>query len=432
MARFVSFIHAAQDIADFRCDFPEHEFFHVSQNAIPGLGAVIRLGFVEQTIAELKEQHATRPFAGIVFGSSPELYVKNADQAARALGLRRFLSDPELVRDKYAMRLALAGNVACPQTRVVSEAMVAANLPDFKFPCVLKPRHGFGSMCVFKARNREELAAAQKGMQAAMAFVARRHPLAIPTNDMLLEDFVGGTEHNIELFLDGGRPLLEIVSDKLPMQPPFFVKTGHVMPSRLPIEAVEKVKAAARGAADAVGIEWGWAHAEVKLEHGVAHVIEIAARPGGGYTREMVRIAYNIDMRRTLIDGHIGIYPDPLPAPINTIFGRNVVCRGIELVLSISGLGAAKKTKEFQVVTNNFHGVPKIFIGPPLSFNNTIMSFFVFSPCSAKAESFFEKFDAQIGAIKLRLPSPGLAALSVLFRPLLGLSRRRLKRGGLV
>jgi hypothetical protein len=297
---------------------------------------------------------------------------------------------------------------------------------------VLKPRHGFGSICVFKARNRAELAAAQKGMQAAMAFVARRHPLAIPTNDMLLEDFVGGTEHNIELFLDGGRALLEIVSDKLPMQPPFFVKSGHVMPSRLPIEALEKVKAAARGAADAVGIDWGWAHVEVKLEHGVAHVIEIAARPGGGNTREMVRIAYNIDMRRTLIDGHLGVFPDPLPAPINTIFGRNVVCRGIELVFSISGLGAAKKTQGFQVVRNKFHGVPKIFIGPPLSFNNTIMSFFVFNPCSAKAESFFKKFDAQIGAIKLRLPSPGLAALSVLFRTLLALSRRRPRRDGLV
>ena len=141
----------------------------------------------------------------------------------------------------------------------------------------------------------------------------------------------------------------------------------------------------------------------------------------------MIKIAYDIDMRRTLIDGYLGKVPTPLPAPINTVFGRNVVCCGIELVFSISGLGAAKKTKGFQVVRNKFLGIPKIFIGPPLSFNNTIMSFFVFNPSAAQAESLFEKFDSQIGAIKLRLPSPSLAALSVLFRTLLVLSRKRLR-----
>jgi len=415
MARFVSFIHAAQDIADFRCDFPEHEFFHVSQNAVPGLGAVIRLGFVEQTIAELKEQHATRPFAGIVFGSTPELYVKNADQAARALGLRRFLSDPELVRDKYAMRLALAGKVACPQTRVVSEAMVAANLPDLKFPCVLKPRHGFGSMCVFKARNRAELAAAQKGMQAAMAFVARRHPLAIPTNDMLLEDFVGGTEHNIELFLDGGRPLLEIVSDKLPMQPPFFVKTGHVMPSRLPAGDLERIKVAARAAAAAVGIEWGWAHVEIKFEEGVAYVIEIAARPGGGYTREIVRLAYNLDMRRILIEAHLGFLPaQPLRAE-NVVFGRNIVSEGIEWVFSMPGLAAARKSGGFMEVRNRFRGVPRIFLGPPLSFDSTIMSFFAFDPSPERAAETFKRLDTQIRVRRLRFQMKSPAPLAILF-----------------
>ena len=427
MARFVSFIHAEEDIADFRRDFPEHEFFYLSQQAIRGINAIVAGNTFAETMEALTREHSLRPFTGIVFGSEPELYVKAADRVAKGLGLRRFLSDAELVRDKYAMRMALSKKVACPQTRVVGEAEVAANFTDLEFPCVLKPRHGFGSICVFKARNRAELAAAQKGMQAAMAFVAQRHPLAIPTNDMLLENFVGGTEHNIELFLDRGQPLLEIVSDKLEMAPPYFVKCGHVMPSRLPVEAVEKVKAAARHAASAVGIEWGWAHVEVKMEHGVAQVIEIAARPGGGYTREMIKIAYDIDMRRTLIDGCLGKTPAPLPAPINTVFGRNVVCRGIELVFSISGLGDAKKTKGFQVVRNKFHGIPKIFIGPPLSFNNTIMSFFVFNPSVAQAERLFEKFDAQIGPIKLRLSSPGLAALTVLFRTLLVLSRKRLR-----
>jgi biotin carboxylase len=415
MAKFLSFIHASQDIEDFRSDFPEHEFVHVSQNAIAGVRAVVHQGNLEEAMELLKQDHAASPFAGIVFGSGLELYVKIADQAAKALGLRRFVSNPEAVRDKYAMRMAFAGKVACPETELICAGDDASLWPDLKFPCVLKPRHGFGSICVFKARNRSELASAQKGMQAAMAFVARRHPLAVPSNDMLVESFVGGTEHNIELFLDGGRALLEIVSDKLSMQPPYFVKSGHVMPSRLPADDLECIKVAARAAAAAVGIEWGWAHVEIKFEEGVAYVIEIAARPGGGYTHEIVRLAYNLDMRRILIEAHLGSLPAQPLCSENVVFGRNIVSEGIEWVFSMPGLAAARKSGGFMEVRNRFRGVPRIFAGPPLSFDSTIMSFFAFDPSPERAAETFKRLDAQIRVRRLRFQMKSPAPLAILF-----------------
>ena len=415
MARFLSFIHAAQDIEDFRSDFPEHEFVHVSQNAIPGVRAVVHQGNLEETMEMLKQDHAASPFTGIVFGSGVELYVKIADQAARALGLRRFVSNPEAVRDKYAMRMAFAGKVACPKSRLICAGDDASLWPDLKFPCVLKPRHGFGSICVFKARNRSELAAAQKGMQAAMAFVARRHPLAVPTNDMLLESFMGGTEHTVELFISNGCAVLELVSDKLPMEAPYFTESGDIMQSRLPSGDLERTKVAARAAAAAVGIEWGWAHVEIKFEEGVAYVIEIAARPGGGYTREIVRLAYNLDMRRILIEAHLGFLPaQPLCAE-NVVFGRNIVSEGIEWVFSMPGLAAARKSGGFMEVRNRFRGVPRIFLGPPLSFDSTIMSFFAFDPSPERAAETFKRLDAQIRVRRLRFQMKSPAPLAILF-----------------
>lgn len=413
MARFLAFIHAAQDIEDFHSEFPEHEFIHVSQNGIPGVRAVLHQDNLGETMELLKQDHAVSPFAGIVFGSNPELYVKIADHAASALPLRRFVSNPEAARDKYAMRLAFAGKVACPGTRLVRAGDNASLWPDLKFPCVLKPRHGFGSICVFKARNRSELAATQKGMQAAMAFVARRHPLAVPTNDMLLESFVGGTEHTVELFINNGCAVLELVSDKLPMEAPYFTESGDVIPSRLSASDVEQIKVAARAAAAAVGIEWGWAHVEIKFENGVAYVIEIAARPGGGYTREMVRMAYHIDMRRLLMDAHLGNLPAQPQTPTNTVFGRNVVSEGIELVFSILGLAAARRSGGFMEVRNRFRGVPRVFLGPPLSFDSTIMSFFTFDPSPERAAEKFETLDAQIRVRRWRfqLKSPVVLAI---------------------
>jgi len=288
-------------------------------------------------------------------------------------------------------------------------------LPDLKFPCVLKPRHGFGSICVFKARNRGELDSAQKGMQAAMGFLVRRHPMAIPTDDMLLESFVGGTEHTVELFVADGKPLLEFVSDKLPMGAPYFIESGDVMPSRLSANDVERVKAAARSAADAVGIVWGWAHVEIKLENGVAHIIEIAGRAGGGYTRSMLRRAYEMDPRRVLIEAHLGSLPVQPERALNTVFGRNVVCEGIEVVGSIQGLGAAGRTGGFQIVGNRFSGWPRIFLGPPLSFDSTIMSYFLFDPSPERAARKFQEVDPKIRVRRLRVPVRSPAPLAILF-----------------
>ena len=415
MAKFLSFIHAAQDIEDFRSDFPEHEFVHVSQNAIPGVRAVLHQDSVGETMDLLKQDHVASPFAGIVFGSDPELYVKSADQAATALGLRRFVSSPEAVRDKYAMRRAFAGKVACPETRLVRQGDDLSQWPELTFPCVLKPRHGFGSICVFKATNRRELAAAQRGMQAAMAFVAYRHPLAVPSNDMLLENFVGGTEHTVELFVADGTPLLEFVSDKLTMKPPYFIESGDVMPSRLSLDEVERVKEAARGATAAVGFDWGWAHVEIKLEHGVAHVIEIAGRAGGGYTRAMLQRAYQLDPRRVLIEAHLGLLPVQPARTANTVIGRNVVCEGIEFVATIQGLAAAGRTEGFATVRNRFSGWPRIFLGPPLSFDSTILSYFVFDPSPEKAAEIFQRLDAQIRVQRLRFPMKNPAPLAILF-----------------
>lgn len=425
MARFLSFIRAEQDIADFQNEFPEHEFLHVSQNPLPGLRAILRLDNLEETVRDLREEHERRPFAGIVFGSDPELYVKIADHAARVLGLRRFVSDPEAVRDKYAMRRAFRGKVASPETRLITAADDASRLPDLEFPCVLKPRHGFGSICVFKARNRKELASAQKGMQAAMDFVARRHPLAVPSNDMLLETFVGGTEHTVELFVADGRTLVELVSDKLPMKPPYFVESGDMTPSRLPFGDIDRIKAAARAAAASVGIEWGWAHAEIKLCDGIAHVIEIAARPGGGYTRKMVKLAYGLDMRRILIDAHLGTLPVQPLREKNTVFGRNIVCEGIELVLAMPGLAAARQSAGFMELGNRFAGRPRIFLGPPLSFDSTIMSYFAFDPSAEKAAEIFDRLHSQIRPRRIRFPMKSPAPLAVVFGMMAKFRRRK-------
>jgi hypothetical protein len=198
------------------------------------------------------------------------------------------------------------------------------------------------------------------------------------------------------------------------------------MPSRHSLADVDHIKEAARSAAAAVGIEWGWAHVEVKLDDGVANVIEIAARPGGGYTREMVKLAYNLDMRRILIDAHLGSMPVQPLREKNTVFGRNIVCEGIELVFSMPGLVTARQSEGFIELKNRFKGMPRIFVGPPLSFDSTIMSYFAFDPSAKKAAEIFKRLHSQIRVRCLRFPMKSPAPLAVLFGIIAKFRRQKL------
>jgi hypothetical protein len=129
----------------------------------------------------------------------------------------------------------------------------------------------------------------------------------------------------------------------------------------------------------------------------------------------MVKLAYDLDMRRILIDAHLGSLPVQPLREKNTVFGRNIVSEGIELVFSMPGLAAARKSPGFMEIRNCFKGIPRFFVGPPLSFDSTIMSYFAFDPSAEKAAEVFNRFHTQIRVRGLRFPMKSHAPLAILF-----------------
>jgi hypothetical protein len=129
----------------------------------------------------------------------------------------------------------------------------------------------------------------------------------------------------------------------------------------------------------------------------------------------MVKLAYDLDMRRILIDAHLGSLPVQPLREKNTVFGRNIVCEGIELVFAMSGLAAARQSAGFMELGNRFTGRPRIFVGPPLSFDSTIMSYFAFDPSAAKAAEIFDRLQSQIRPGRIRFPMKSPAPLAVVF-----------------
>ncbi|KOG15478.1 MULTISPECIES: ATP-grasp domain-containing protein [Streptomyces] len=227
--------------------------------------------------------------AGVL--SSSEYYVATAADLARRLGLDGPSADAvRACRDKSAQRRTLAGaGVPVPRFHVagdVAEALAAARSLDG--PAVVKPVQGSGSLGVRLCRDGDEVAEHVRGLLAA---TVNERGLSTP-GVVLVEEYLTGREFSVEVF--GDEAVVTVA--KHVGAPPVFVETGHDVPALLPaVQAAALVDSAVR-AVTALGLGWGAAHVELRLDGDVARVIEVNPRLAGGMIPELVRRALGVDL----------------------------------------------------------------------------------------------------------------------------------------
>ena len=157
---------------------------------------------------------------------------------------------------------------------------------------------GFGFPCVVKAPDRQ----GQKGL----VLVRRRRQLPDAfelalaesrSSVVLVEELVPGREVTVNAVSVDGRFTPLTVTDRLVAEPPAFgVALAHVWPSSLePVEVGAAVEAA-RAAAAALGIREGPSYTQVVVGERGAHVVELAARVGGGHDAELCEAVLGVDL----------------------------------------------------------------------------------------------------------------------------------------
>jgi hypothetical protein len=107
-------------------------------------------------------------------------------------------------------------------------------------------------------------------------------------------------------------------------------------------------------------------------------VMEVAARMGGGYTRDLVRAVYDIDMLRMLLDLHRGRVSVPTLVARGAVAAQRIVADRVSMVLGVSGLDRAVAEGSVRIVESES---PKrrwgVFLGVPYSYGGTILAYFV-------------------------------------------------------
>ncbi len=157
---------------------------------------------------------------------------------------------------------------------------------------------GFGYPCVVKAPDRQGqkglvLVRDQSGLPDAFALALGESRSTL----VLVEELVPGREVTVNAFSVKGRFTPLTITDRVVADPPAFgVALAHVWPSSLAPAEVGAAVEAARAAADALGVHNGPTYTQVVVGGRGAHVVELAARLGGGHDAELCGAALDVDL----------------------------------------------------------------------------------------------------------------------------------------
>lgn len=230
--------------------------------------------------------------------------VVTVNYVASRMGLR---SNPdeysEVTTNKYKMRQCfMEHNVPSPKFALVDNDN-HYQITGFKYPLIVKPTDRSGSRGVEKVLDPVQLEDA----------ISRAKKESFE-HKAIIEEFVTGREISVESISYEGKHTILQITDKVTTGAPFFVELEHHQPSSLPGIIKDGVKEIVIKALDALHIQYGASHSELKIsEDGDIRVMEIGARMGGDFIgSDLVRLSTGYDFLKGVIEVALGDFHKPV------------------------------------------------------------------------------------------------------------------------
>jgi len=256
---------------------------------------VVPLASPDAALTTIVALHSRTPLDAVLGVDDQGIEV--AARAAERLGFRH--NSPTAVagtRNKAVMRERLAAAaIAQPAFRTLPPGVDATQTcAEIGYPCVIKPVSRSASQGVIRVDNVE---------QARRAGARIRAILGDCPEPLVVEQFVTGAEVAVEALLIHGRLKVLAVFDKPdPMDGPYFEETIYVTPSRHEISILADVENNTARAADALGLQEGPVHAELRIgPTGVVTVLEVAARSIGGLCSRSLSFGVGVSLEEIII-----------------------------------------------------------------------------------------------------------------------------------
>jgi len=229
---------------------------------------------VDGSVREAYKYHTNkRKIDGVItVGTDASMTVAAVANRLKLPGIK--FIDAEAASNKLKMRNRLKDNgVRCPNFfECWEEEDAVKNFHKLNNTVVVKPADNMGSRGVSKASNEEEVRLAFKFAKEST-----------PSGEVIIEDFMEGPELSIDALIYNDKIYITGIADRIIGFPPYFVETGHIMPSNLPQEQIDDAIDVMKKGIKALGIVKGAAKGDIKITTDGAKVGEIAARLSGGF-----------------------------------------------------------------------------------------------------------------------------------------------------
>jgi len=293
---------------------------------------------VDGTVRVAKEFSKRRRIDGIItVGTDASLTVAAVQHALDLPGNR--IDVAEATTNKIKMRTRLKYHnipepefFSCWSYQDVFEAS-----KKLGFPFVIKPADNMGARGVMRVDKPE-----------IIRFAYERAKNSSPRGEVISEGYMDGPELSIDALIWNSDIYITGIADRIIEFPPYFVETGHIMPTNLPEERVNDAVDVFKRGIRALGINIGAAKGDIKLTNEGAKIGEIASRLSGGF---MSAYTYPYSTGVNLIKAAINIALGNPPGDLNEKYhkvsveraiipGSGVVnaIEGIEQALSIKGV----------------------------------------------------------------------------------------------
>ena len=244
--------------------------------------------------------------------------------------------------DKYEMIKAFKTfNVPSPWFFVVDAKEELECIKDnLSFPCIIKPTDNAGSHGVGKVDSYDELIEKFEYSKSNSR-----------GGKVIIEEFLEGPEVSVEMIVQNGKMEVLQITDKITTNAPYFVEMGHSQPSSLSKEIQYAIKDVAIRACEAVGINSGPAHVEMKITPRGPVMIELGARMGGdNITTHLVPLSTGIDMVKATIDVALGRNPDISPK-FEKASAIRYITAPLGIIESIQGIDKALNLESIKQIT---------------------------------------------------------------------------------
>lgn len=236
----------------------------------------------------------------VVYSVGSDNAMPVACRISEALHLPHFVSSRTAAtcNDKVAMRSSLGdlrGNVAF---RVVTSAEEPPSLP---WPAIVKPADSQGQRGVALVHDEH---AFRQAVAAALPHSRSRRAI--------VEPYLSGSELSVNGYLVEGQMRLLVVTDRVTWPQHTGLIRQHVVPSATTDQAMqEQIREIVTGAAARLQITDGPVYAQVKLQGGAAHILEITPRLDGCHMWKLLRASTGTDLLRAAL-AHLatGVLPE--------------------------------------------------------------------------------------------------------------------------